>query len=179
MRIYGNRQIKTLPGELTRPTLAKVREAIFNIWQGQVAGCRWLNLCAGSGSMGAEALCRGAVKVVGIEKNSQACRIIQENWQKVAKVDQEYQILKGDLLKRLENLGGETFDLIYFDPPYAAKLYDRVLAKIVDLELLAPSGELAVEYDPKLWQPLELPGLELFKEKNYGKTAIAFYCLAE
>ncbi len=149
------------------------------MWQGQVSGCRWLDLCAGSGSMGAEALCRGAVKVVGIEKNSQACRIIQENWQKVAKVDQEYQILKGDLLKRLENLGGETFDLIYFDPPYAAKLYDRVLAKIVDLELLALTGELAVEYDPKLWQPLELPGLELFKKKSYGKTAIAFYCLAE
>ncbi|WP_024547031.1 16S rRNA (guanine(966)-N(2))-methyltransferase RsmD [Picosynechococcus sp. NKBG15041c] len=175
MRIYGNRQIKTLPGELTRPTLAKVREAIFNIWQGQVSGCRWLDLCAGSGSMGAEALCRNASKVIAIEKNPQACRIIQENWQKIAKDHQKYQILKGDLRKRLENLGGETFDLIYFDPPYAAKLYDPVLAKIVDLALLAPGGELAVEYDPKLWQPIELPELELFKEKNYGKTAIAFY----
>ena len=61
MRIYGNRQLKTLPGQITRPTPARVREAVFNIWQGSVENCRWLDLCAGSGSMGAEALCRGAV----------------------------------------------------------------------------------------------------------------------
>lgn len=175
MRIYGNRQIKTLAGELTRPTLAKVREAIFNIWQQQVRGCAWLDLCAGSGSMGAEALGRGAAKVVGIEKNPQACRIITENWQKIAKDGQNYQLLRGDVLKRMDNLQGETFDLIYFDPPYAAPLYDKVLAKIVAMQLLAPQGELAVEYDPKLWQPAEIAGLELFKSKNYGKTAIAFF----
>jgi 16S rRNA (guanine(966)-N(2))-methyltransferase RsmD len=128
--------------------------------------------------MGAEALCRGAAKVVGIEQNAQACRIITENWQKIAQSDQDYQILRGDLLKRLENIAGDQFDLIYFDPPYAAKLYDRVLAKIVDLELLSTEGELAVEYDPKLWQPQEISGLELLKIKNYGKTAIAFYQLS-
>lgn len=175
MRIYGNRQIKTLSGDLTRPTLAKVREAIFNIWQGQVQGCAWLDLCAGSGSMGAEALCRGAVRVIGIEKNPQACRIITENWRKIAQPHQQYQVLRGDLLKRLENVAGDRFDLIYFDPPYAAKLYDAVLAKIIDLDLLASGGEFAVEYDPKLWQPPTTPGLTLFKTKHYGKTAIAFY----
>lgn len=175
MRIYGNRQIKTLAGELTRPTLAKVREAIFNIWQGQLQGCRWLDLCAGSGSMGAEALGRGAAQVIGIEKNPQACRIIQENWQKIAQNNQEYRIIKGDLRKRMDSLAGEQFDLIYFDPPYAAQLYDVVLAKIVALQLLAAQGELAVEYDPKLWQPTDITGLTLFKEKHYGKTAIAFY----
>jgi 16S rRNA (guanine(966)-N(2))-methyltransferase RsmD len=55
MRIYGNRQLKTLPGQDTRPTVARVREAVFNIWQGTIADCRWLDLCAGTGSMGAEA----------------------------------------------------------------------------------------------------------------------------
>ena len=176
MRIYGNRQIKTLAGELTRPTLAKVREAIFNIWRGQVQDCAWLDLCAGSGSMGAEALCRGAETVIGIEKNPRACRIITENWQKIAKDNQSFQVLKGDVLRRMESLGGDRFDLIYFDPPYAAKFYNAVLEKVVALELLNPDGEMAVEYDPKLWQPIELEGLEKFKEKNYGKSAIAFYC---
>jgi len=57
MRIYGNRPIKTLAGQLTRPTTARVREALFNIWQQKLSGCRWLDLCAGNGSMGAEALC--------------------------------------------------------------------------------------------------------------------------
>ena len=54
MRIYGNRQLKTLPGQATRPTSARVREALFNIWQGEITGCCWLDLCAGNGSMGAE-----------------------------------------------------------------------------------------------------------------------------
>jgi len=175
MRIYGNRQIKTLSGDLTRPTLSKVREAIFNIWQGQIVGCAWLDLCAGSGSMGAEALCRGAATVVGIEKNNQACRIIADNWQKVAKPEQIHQLLKGDVRKRLDSLYGEKFDLIYFDPPYAAKLYEPVLEAIAAHDLLKYTGELAVEYDPKLWQPITVEGLEICREKNYGKTAIAFY----
>ena len=69
MRIYGNRQLKTVPGQRTRPTSARVREALFNILaRSRITGCRWLDLCAGNGSMGAEALCRGASKVVGIEQ---------------------------------------------------------------------------------------------------------------
>ncbi|MFM6278371.1 MAG: RsmD family RNA methyltransferase, partial [Dolichospermum sp.] len=76
LRIYGNRLIKTLPGENTRPTSARVREALFNIWQGRITGCRWLDLCAGSGAMGAEALCREASVVIGIEQPSLACGII-------------------------------------------------------------------------------------------------------
>ncbi|MEO1509975.1 MAG: RsmD family RNA methyltransferase, partial [Cyanobacteria bacterium J06633_23] len=93
IRIYGNRAIKTLPGQATRPTPAKVREALFNIWQGRLQGCRWLDLCAGSGAMGAEALCRGASNVVGIEKSRSACRIIQTNWQTVAKPEQTFQVI--------------------------------------------------------------------------------------
>ena len=179
MRIYGNRQIRTLPGELTRPTLAKVRGAIFNIWQGKVNGCAWLDLCAGSGSMGAEALCRGAATATGIEKNARACRIINENWQKVAKDNQSFQLHKGDVLKRMESLGGERFDLIYFDPPYAAKFYDTVLAKVVALDLLNPDGQMAVEYDPKFWHSIDIEGLKKFKDKHYGKSAVAFYCVAD
>ncbi len=175
MRIYGNRQIKTLAGQRTRPTLAKVREAIFNIWQEQVQGCRWLDLCAGSGSMGAEALCRGAHQVVGIEKHPQACRIILQNWQQVVQPDQEYRLLRGDISKRLPKLQGNSFDLIYFDPPYDSQLYANVLAAIADYNLLAVNGELAAEYDPKLWQPEAIAGLELCREKTYGRTAIAFY----
>ena len=59
LRIYGNRQLKTLPGQATRPTTGRVREALFNIWRGSIVGCDWLDLCAGNGVMGAEALCPG------------------------------------------------------------------------------------------------------------------------
>ncbi|MEL6162967.1 MAG: RsmD family RNA methyltransferase, partial [Cyanobacteria bacterium J06628_3] len=104
LRIYGNRQLKTLPGKQTRPTSARVREAIFNIWQGKIADCRWLDLCTGTGSMGAEALCRGARLIIGVEKSKSACGIIKQNWQQVADNEQEWRLLQGDILQQLPKL---------------------------------------------------------------------------
>lgn len=175
MRIYGNRPIKTLSGQLTRPTLAKVREALFNIWQGQIAGCHWLDLCAGNGSMGAEALCRDAQKVVAIERWGKACAIIRENWENVATSSQEWRILRGDVVTQLNRLQGETFDRIYFDPPYTSGLYEPVLTAIALLSLLADSGEIAVEYDPQQWQPTTVSGLAICRQKVYGNSALVFY----
>ena len=173
LRIYGNRLIRTLPGQETRPTSARVRQAMFNIWQGTIVDCRWLDLCAGSGSMGAEALCRGAATVIGIERLRDACAVIQQNWQQVAKPEQTYRVMKGEVLERLENLSGQQFDRIYFDPPYASELYKPVLTAIVDHHLLAPTGELAIEHSPG--QLYEIPGLGICRQKHYGSTALTFY----
>ncbi|MBK1986834.1 16S rRNA (guanine(966)-N(2))-methyltransferase RsmD [Sphaerospermopsis aphanizomenoides BCCUSP55] len=175
LRIYGNRLLKTLPGKETRPTSARVREAVFNIWQGKIDGCCWLDLCAGSGSMGAEALCRGASLVVGIELSSRACAVIQQNWQQVAKKEQNYQILKGNLLNHLKKLSGQKFDKIYFDPPYASGLYEPVLEAIAQYQLLDAHGEIAVEHSPQNFTPPEIPGWEICHQKVYGNTALTFY----
>ncbi|MDJ0601873.1 MAG: 16S rRNA (guanine(966)-N(2))-methyltransferase RsmD [Crocosphaera sp.] len=176
MRIYGNRLLKTVPGELTRPTSAKVREALFNIWQGKITGCRWLDLCAGNGSMGAEALCRGASVVIGIEKYGKACKIIAENWKKIANDEQQFQVIKGDIFKILKTLDGQKFDLIYFDPPYQSDLYQPVLELIMTYKLLNEQGKIAVEHNPKFWQPTEIKGLKIVQQKNYGNTSLTFYC---
>jgi 16S rRNA (guanine(966)-N(2))-methyltransferase RsmD len=190
VRIYGNRLIKTLPGAMTRPTASKVRQALFNVWQGTIAGCSWLDLCAGSGAMGAEALCRGAASVLGIEQSGRACTIIQQNWQQVAKPSQQIQILRGDVVQRLRGLAGHTFDRIYFDPPYASGLYLPVLEAIAQYQLLDPTGELAVEHDPALPmpervmaigkdsidEPPTLQPLVRCRQKDYGSTALTFYC---
>jgi len=175
LRIYGNRQLKTLPGRETRPTSARVREAVFNIWQDAIASCRWLDLCAGTGSMGAEALCRGASYVVGIEQSSRACSIIQQNWQRVAQPEQTFQILKGDVVKRLTTLSGQQFDRIYFDPPYASNLYQPVLEAIAHHQLLHLNGEIAVEHGLDTWTPKSLPSLEICRQKIYGNTGVTFY----
>ncbi|MGB3296932.1 MAG: 16S rRNA (guanine(966)-N(2))-methyltransferase RsmD [Phormidesmis sp.] len=175
VRIYGNREIKTLPGAMTRPTSARVREALFNVWQGQVLGCRWLDLCAGSGAMGAEALCRGAAEVVGVEKSGAACEMIRQNWQKVAKPKQRFEVIKGDVVQMLERrlINAPLFDLVYFDPPYASELYDSVFMMLS--ACLSPQGEAAVEYSEAHWQPAHLPAsLEVVKEKRYGSTRLAF-----
>lgn len=176
MRIYGNRELKTLPGRETRPTPARVREAVFNIWQGAIAQCRWLDLCAGTGAMGAEALCRGASYVVGIDKWGRACSIIQENWSKVAQPNQTIQVLRGDVVRQLKLLADQHFDRIYFDPPYASDLYQPVLDAIADYQLLADQGELAVEYSPNHWTPQPIASLEIGRQKTYGNTALVFYC---
>ncbi|PSN20065.1 16S rRNA (guanine(966)-N(2))-methyltransferase RsmD [filamentous cyanobacterium CCP5] len=174
LRIYGNRQLKTLPGQETRPTPAKVRQAVFNIWPG-VEGCRWLDLCAGCGAMGAEALGRGAAIATGIELAPAACRVIHQNWEKVAQPGQQFQVIKGDVRRQLSRLRSQTFDYIYFDPPYGSDLYDGVLATVVRLGLLDPKGEIAVEHQPELWQAREIPGLENVRQKRYGTTHLTFY----
>ncbi|MEY2978821.1 MAG: 16S rRNA (guanine(966)-N(2))-methyltransferase RsmD [Prochlorotrichaceae cyanobacterium] len=174
LRILGHRPLKTLPGSLTRPTPARVRAAVFNIWQGSLEGCRWLDLCAGSGAMGAEALCRGAQTVVGIEQSAKALRIVRENWQNLAEPHQNIQCCKGDVLTVLPKLKGQAFDRIYFDPPYQSDRYQPVLQLVQDLDLLAPQGEIAVEHDrhrqfppPDRWT--------IQRDKVYGNTAVTFY----
>lgn len=178
MRIHGNRQLKTLPGLATRPTPARVREALFNIWQGEIAGTRWLDLCTGTGAIGAEALCRGAASVLGIEQSGRACTIIQLNWQQVAQGEQTFKVLRADVVQRLKMLRGQQFDRIYFDPPYASNLYQPVLDTISQEELLAPTGELAVEHSPSLWTAQPIPTLEICRQKIYGNTAVTFYRIA-
>ncbi len=175
LRIYGNRQLKTLPGQETRPTLAVVRSALFNIWQGTIANCRWLDLCAGSGAMGAEALCRGASLAVGIEQSTRACAIIRQNWQQVAIESQTFQVLRGDVRQRIKALEGQQFDRIYFDPPYESDLYAPVIVAISHFQLLAPKGELAIEHSPDRLKITTPSTLEICRQKVYGNTALTFY----
>ncbi|MBD0268692.1 MAG: 16S rRNA (guanine(966)-N(2))-methyltransferase RsmD [Cyanobacteria bacterium Co-bin8] len=175
LRIYGNRTIKTLPGQDTRPTASRVRQALFNVWQGNIAGCRWLDLCAGSGAMGAEALCRGAAEAVAIELSPLACRIIRENWERVSQPDQKFHVIRGNVLQQMDRLRNQPFDRIYVDPPYDSELYMPVLTGIVRFGLLTPMGEVAVEHNPDIWQAIEVPGLNLIREKRYGTTQLTFY----
>jgi 16S rRNA (guanine(966)-N(2))-methyltransferase RsmD len=176
MRIYGNREIKTVSGKDTRPTTSKVREALFNIWQDKIVSASWLDLCAGNGTMGAEALCRGASEVIGIEKSSLGCQIIRENWQKVAQENQEFKVLRGDILYRLKGLNGRKFDLIYFDPPYYCNFYNDVLNAIYDYQLLPSNiGQIAVEYNPKKSSLNDNHSLQLIQTKYYGNIALNFY----
>ncbi|NJN61432.1 MAG: 16S rRNA (guanine(966)-N(2))-methyltransferase RsmD [Coleofasciculaceae cyanobacterium RL_1_1] len=193
IRIYGNRAIATLPGDRTRPTPSRVRESLFDIWRGKIAGSRWLDICAGSGSMGAEALCRGVTSAVAIEQFGRACQIIETNWQKVKRDEQTIRVLRGDAKRSLAMLAGASFDLIYFDPPYASSLYQPVLEAIVQFDLLTDDGEIAVEHDrdrddiPLQTIPLTSTDshpkpdrssskrLESHRTKVYGRTAISFF----
>ncbi|HEY9887802.1 MAG TPA: 16S rRNA (guanine(966)-N(2))-methyltransferase RsmD [Candidatus Obscuribacterales bacterium] len=175
LRIYGNRQLKTVPGQATRPTTGRVREALFNIWRSSVRDCHWLDVCAGNGVMGAEALCRGAAVVVGIEQAAIACRTIEHNWQRVAQPGQTHRLLRGNVVTVLPKLAGQQFHHIYFDPPYDSDLYLPVVTAIAQYHLLTPDGVLAVEHEAERWAAIAVPGLTLSAQKHYGRTSLSFY----
>ncbi len=177
LRISGQRSLKTLPGHSTRPTSAKVRQAIFNIWQGRLQDCYWLDLCTGTGAMGAEALLRGAEWVVGIEQSPQACQVIRQNWSALAQPHQHTLVLRGDVRQKLPQVPISQFEFIYFDPPYNSDLYLPVLQLLWQEERLKPEGEIAVEcrakHPPDL-EAIRAIGWQQVRLKTYGSTMIIF-----
>jgi 16S rRNA (guanine966-N2)-methyltransferase len=160
----------------TRPTPVRVRQALFNVWQGKVLGCRWLDLCSGSGAMAAEALCRGAVSVVAIEESPIASKFIRDNCIKLA-ADSDFRLINGRVQKFMPSLAGQQFDRIYCDPPYQGNLYQRVLDAIQEHHLLAAGGEIALEHDTNrdLSQELLVSSLKLCRQKTYGAVSLIFY----
>jgi 16S rRNA (guanine(966)-N(2))-methyltransferase RsmD len=175
IRIKGDRPIKTPTGLSTRPTPSKVRAAVFNILQSQIKNANWLDICAGSGAMGAEALARGANQVIGIELSAIACRIVNENWQKFAKPEQKFQVIKGDAIKILPKLQSQFFDLVYFDPPYQSDLYEPVLKALPPL--LTAKAIVIAECDRLRPLPDAIGGLVCCDRRQYGQTALTFYKL--
>ncbi len=125
--------------------------------------------------MGAEALCRGADAVVGIEHDRRACGIIQQNWRKLAQDSQQFRLLQMDALKGLASLRGQQFDRIYVDPPYASDLYISILEAIATHSLLMPQGELAVESGKRNPLPTQVGHLRVIDHRLYGKTKVTFY----
>jgi 16S rRNA (guanine(966)-N(2))-methyltransferase RsmD len=174
IRIRGKRTLKTLPGQVTRPTTAKVRAAVFNIWQFEIPGCRWLDLCAGSGSMGAEALTRGATTVVGIEQLRRACQLIQANWEQIHTPDQRIQVITAEVVTALRSLP-PAYDRIYLDPPYASDVYIPCLELISQRQLLATGGAIAAEHAAVAPLPLSIGDLVQTQCRSYGKTSLSFY----
>lgn len=177
LRISGQRSLKTLPGHSTRPTSAKVRQAIFNIWQGRLQDCYWLDLCTGTGAMGAEALLRGAEWVVGIEQSPQACQVIRQNWSALAQPHQHTLVLRGDVRQKLPQVPIPQFDFIYFDPPYNSDLYLPVLQLLWQQGRLKPEGEIAVECrtkNPPDLDAIRAIGWQQQRIKTYGSTTVLF-----
>lgn len=152
-----------------RPTSSRAREALFDILQDDLAGSRVLDLFAGSGAVGLEALSRGASRAVFVETDSGA---LEENVAAFAARREEHELLRQDAREAAAALSrrGETFDFIFADPPYALKAaLSRPLAA-----LLAPGGKVVVQTDSDA-DPPELPGLALETRRPYGRNVFWFF----
>ena len=168
---FGGRTIKAPPGRGTRPTSDRVREALFAIL-GPLAGARVLDLYAGSGALGLEALSRGAAHAVFVERDPRAIGVLRANIDALGVAAEEARVVRGDALRNASSLG-DTYDLVLIDPPYrlAAALGQELSDAVAPV--LAPGARVVTESDRR--EPLELTTLSLIDERRYGDTLIRIH----
>ncbi|MGI5873882.1 MAG: 16S rRNA (guanine(966)-N(2))-methyltransferase RsmD [Bacillota bacterium] len=174
MRIIGGsdrgRKLSAPEGVHTRPTLDKVRGAIFNVLF-DVSGSEVLDLFGGSGAMGFEALSRGAAKAVIVENDRAAFRVIEKNKDSLSYGDRA-DLRFADFRRALR--GGERFDIIFLDPPYRGALLEEALAMIEKENRLKEGGVIVAETDLDKETAWSSFSYRIVKEKRYGKTRIIF-----
>jgi RNA methyltransferase, rsmD family len=172
-------KLNTPGDDRVRPTTDRVKESMFNIIQDWVYDSQVLDLFAGSGALGIEALSRGASQAVFCDNSLDSIKIIKSNIEK-ARVADRSQIVSGDFKRCLRDMEAknQSFDMIFVDPPYYEGLFEEVLDTISSCKILKKDGMVIVEHDAK--KPIgQVEGLEVYKEKKYGITMLTFYCLED
>lgn len=169
-----SRRLKAPAGRETRPTADRVKESIFSILGPVVVEARVLDLFAGSGALGLEALSRGALECTFVEKAQKAAGVVSANIRDLG-LDKKCRIMVMDALAprgRLESL--KPFDLIFCDPPYNKGLASATPALVWDEGLLAPGGWLVIEHSPQ--ENIAQTGeLECLDQRKYGQTMLSFF----
>ena len=157
---YKGQKIIAPDENITRPTLSKVRMALFNTLQSLIDfnGASFLDMFAGSGIMGLEALSRGFEHVTAIEKNTKVFKILEDNYKKIG---EKQKLLKGDSLNVVPK---EYFDVVYIDPPYYAGIYEQALAVLPDCKIIILEHTSEVDFS----------NYELIKQKKYGDKFLTF-----
>ncbi len=169
---FGSRRIVAPKGTDTRPTLEQRRESLFNILQSDVADARVLDLFAGSGALGLEALSRGASFAVFCDVSREAAQAVRTNIKSLG-LEARAEVLQMDWAAAASQLAsGQAFDLIFLDPPYGMD-YAPLVSHVLQLGLLANDGLMTVERDKKVSYPLP-PGYRLQRTKDYRDTRIDF-----
>jgi 16S rRNA (guanine(966)-N(2))-methyltransferase RsmD len=167
-------RLVAVPGTGTRPITDRVKEAVFNILGESVIDGYVLDLFAGTGSVGIEALSRGAQQAVLVEKNPKAIATIRTNLQRT-RLQPRGRIAKADVFRFLAG-EPQAFDLIYIAPPQYQGLWKKALLALDANPLwLAPNGVVIVQIFPKELEPLTLSTLRLSEQRKYGSTLLCFY----
>ena len=165
--------LKTLDGLSTRPTTDRVKTSMFNIIQFEIPGRQVLDLFAGSGALGIEALSRGASSAVFVDQSAEALAVITENLKKTRLTDRA-QTVRQDALSYLEACK-KRFDLIFLDPPYAENLLENALKRISEIDILKSGGIIVAEYSAQKSPGGDFAGLIRGRDYRYGKTGVTLY----
>lgn len=166
------RVLKELQGTETRPTTGKVKESLFSIIQFDIEGRRVLDLFAGTGQLGIEALSRGARQCVFIDQRADAVKLIRENLT-VCGLEDRAVVRSGDGLAYLKS--GEKFDLVFLDPPYGSGLLEKALEDIAAFDICREHGIIVAESAVDTELPALVPPYSLYRQYRYGKIRLSVY----
>lgn len=171
------RRLKSLPGQATRPTGGRVRQTLFDILAPRIRGARFLDVFAGGGGVGLEALSRGAALVALVDSSGPAVEVLRHNTRALADGGGEVQIFRQDARTALGALAdrGRRFDIVYLDPPYASDLYEGVLEDLGRGRILADGGLVIAEHFHKRALPETIGGLERTRTVRVGDHCLSFY----
>ena len=165
--------LKTPQGLNTRPTTDRVKEALFSIIQFDLPAACVLDLFAGTGQLGIEALSRGAKSAVFIDARDDACRLVKENLKRT-KFDSFAQVIRADYMAYLKRCN-DKFDLIFLDPPYAEVFLENSLKTITEIDILQTGGIIVTERPLGKDLPFIFPGYSRSKDYKYGNTILSMY----
>jgi 16S rRNA (guanine(966)-N(2))-methyltransferase RsmD len=166
------RRLKEPEGQVIRPTTDMVKESVFNIIQFDIEGRRVLDLFAGTGQLGIEALSRGAASAVFVDESNEALRLARDNIRHTG-VEDRATVIKGDAIAFLRN--GGKFDVIFIDPPYDSRLIEKALNGILEFDMLKDNGIIICETNVERLMPdAHFPYIK-GREYRYGKIKIVLY----
>jgi len=169
------RKLRTPKTPFLRPTSDRVKESIFNILRGEIEGRRVLDLFAGTGNLGIEALSRGAKKAIFVEKEKHALSLIRTNLEHLGLLERS-EILPVDVTRAIGILKqrGDCFDLIFIDPPYEKGLIEKTLMKLTSHPIYRGDSIVVVEHHRRERLPAILDGWNLFRQRRTGETVASF-----
>lgn len=170
------RALKAVPGNTTRPTTDKVKEAVFNMIGPYFDGGIALDLFAGSGSLGIEAISRGIEKVIFVDRDSKAIQTIYDNIN-TCQLEDQTEVFRNDADRALNALIKREicFDFIFLDPPYKLQQLTRLMQKITDNKLLHSESMIVCEHSHEVVLPSCLGDLRLVKHEKYGIISISIF----
>lgn len=170
------KKLVSLEGMNTRPTLDRVKEALFNILQFDISDKEVLDLFAGSGAIGIEAISRGAKLSTFCDNSDEAIKIIKTNV-KNTRSEEKAIILNKDYIDALDYLAkkNKKFDIIFLDPPYKTDFAENAINKIIKVNLLSNDGIIILETDDiEKENKIEMDGIEVFDQRKYGRVRLIF-----
>ncbi len=172
-------QLSSVSGLATRPTSDRVKESLFNIIRSQIPNSDFLDLFAGNGGIGIEALSRGAKSVVFVDSNPACVQTIKKNLAKTRLAGGEVYVCDVNRSLQIMSRQGRSFDIIFLDPPYGKGFVQSTLKSIEELKLLNQTGIIVAEYGKK--QDISSKTSKIFqvREERYGDTKLGFFAYKE